>query len=973
MKNFFKSMMLVAVAAMGFAACSTENTNDPAVEFEPNMVEMSIIAEQTRTVLDSSEAFANWEASDKIAVFEVADAISITESTETILNDGLASFRFSFTENTTASSFDYYAVYPYANVIDKNSDDYKTATMGKIKLNTPATQNPKATSFDGGADLLLSRPVTDLTAQPSEAMSMAFTRVVALAKMTLKNLNTTDPIINVTFTAPNKVLAGRSYFDLTTSQVYTDDEGDGYGYYGATNTITLNYNPSLVNVAAGTPIYFTTLPTELVADDKFTVTVSTENKKFTKEVTIPEGRNIAFVAGDMASFSVNMSEATVETIEDFTGEYAVAALGTSNKGLQLMSNANGNVLANVTVDANATAIPDSYTYTDESLVWIVENGANAGEYYIKQKSSGKYVYAVSNNNYAKLGDTPEALTIVKEDNGSHTITSSKSTGSRVLRYNASSPRFAFYASGQTVIYLIPAVESVNPLIEVNEQPAQVSYEGAEVTVNLTTANLTEAITATTEAEWITDATVTDNVLTFTVVANDVEEEREATIILSADDVTATVTVTQAGKPAEGEPVEAWVLLTDISNLAVGDEIIIANTKDKVAMSTNQKSNNRGATSITINGNEATPSADTQIITVEAGTTSGTYAFNVGGGYLYAASSSGNQLKTQTSSNNANGSWKITITNAGVASVIAQGSNSRNVMQYNPNNGSPIFACYSSASQQALSLYKRTTTGGGTDEPETPVTPTQLATPTNVKATNVDGLSVTLTWDEVDGAGSYDVTYGETTTNVATNSATLTMDAYSTTYSFTVTAIPAEDDTTHTASDASAAVEVKTGDDPNAGGGEGVTVTLTNSEIAAAKTSSTSYRTLSISSESGTWTGHGIVNKSGTSTYLQINSPNTSSRKGCHVKSPEFNGKVSQIVVYTNNSTSSGRIIYICSADYDSENAKTSAPSGTDILAQGKSTQAAGTITIDVTTLELSQFKMYTNGACYIDHIEVTYQ
>ncbi len=807
MKNFFRSMMLVAVAAMGFAACSTENTNDPAVEFEPNMVEMSIIAEQTRTVLDSSEAFANWEASDKIAVFEVADAISITESTETILNDGLASFRFSFTENTTASSFDYYAVYPYANVIDKNSDDYKTATMGKIKLNTPATQNPSATSFDGGADLLLSRPVTDLTAQPSEAMSMAFTRVVAIAKMTLKNLNTTDPIINVTFTAPNKVLAGRSYFDLTTSQVYTDDKGDGYGYNSATNTITLNC-PSLVNVTAGTPIYFTTLPTELVAGDKFTVTVSTENKKFTKEVTIPEGRNIAFVAGDMASFGVNMSDAVEETIENLTGEYIIA--GSNGKIMHNPSTTSTvyfTEYANATVENASTAT--EFAYTDESIVWIVEEGAEAGQFYIKQKSSGKYV-AWQSGNSGILRDAGYALTIVKNNDGSCTITAVDDT-TRKLQHNEGSTRFAFYTSVQKAIYLIPAVESVNPSIKVDEQPAQVSYEGAEVSVNLTTANLTEAITATPDKEWITDATVTGNVLTFTVAANDVEEERTATITLSANGVTATVNVLQAAKPAEGEPVEAWVLLTDISNLAVGDEIIIANTANKVAMSTNQKSNNRGATSITINGNKATPSADTQIITVEAGTTSGTYAFNVGGGYLYAASSSGNQLKTQAS-NNANGSWKITITNAGVASVIAQGSNSRNVMQYNPNNGSPIFACYSSASQQALSLYKRTTTGGGTDEPETPA---QLDTPT--VTTSVNGNVVTVSWNAVTNATSYMVTCGsQAKSGVTGTSTTFEMD-WDATYNVTVIAQSSDTDN-YTQSEAGTATAI-VGADPNAGGGD----------------------------------------------------------------------------------------------------------------------------------------------------------
>ena len=49
------------------------------------------------------------------------------------------------------------------------------------------------------------------------------------------------------------------------------------------------------------------------------------------------------------------------------------------------------------------------------------------------------------------------------------------------------------------------------------------------------------------------------------------------------------------------------------------------------------------------------------------------------------------------------------------------------MQYNPNNGSPLFACYSSASQQAIAIYSLTATSGGegggeTPEPEVPTGP-----------------------------------------------------------------------------------------------------------------------------------------------------------------------------------------------------------------------------------------------------------
>ena len=172
--------------------------------------------------------------------------------------------------------------------------------------------------------------------------------------------------------------------------------------------------------------------------------------------------------------------------------------------------------------------------------------------------------------------------------------------------------------------------------------------------------------------------------------------------------TATITViAAAGGGGDGECI--WQLVTDASTLKADDEIIIATSgNNNYAISTNQANNNRTATAIT-KGNDilTNPSSDVQILTLQKGTVDGTWAFYTGSGYLYAASSSGNQLKTQAT-NNANGSWTISISSK-IASIKANGTNTRNVMQFNPNNGSPIFACYSSASQTPLAIYKKVCT------------------------------------------------------------------------------------------------------------------------------------------------------------------------------------------------------------------------------------------------------------------------
>lgn len=147
----------------------------------------------------------------------------------------------------------------------------------------------------------------------------------------------------------------------------------------------------------------------------------------------------------------------------------------------------------------------------------------------------------------------------------------------------------------------------------------------------------------------------------------------------------------------------WELVTDASTLAVGDQVVIAAKDYNYALSTTQKDNNRGQAAIKKN-NDNTISFDenVQILTLEAGSVENTFALNTGNGYLYAASSSKNYLRTETNLSD-NSSWTIAI-NEGHATIEAQGTNENNLLQY--NQSSSLFACYGSASQQAICLYRK---------------------------------------------------------------------------------------------------------------------------------------------------------------------------------------------------------------------------------------------------------------------------
>lgn len=197
----------------------------------------------------------------------------------------------------------------------------------------------------------------------------------------------------------------------------------------------------------------------------------------------------------------------------------------------------------------------------------------------------------------------------------------------------------------------------------------------------------------------------------------------------------------------------YTKITSASGLEAGAQyLIVAFEEDGTpyAMSY-QKANNRHAVVVNQAGDAVTAtvatdaSSQTEAYELTLGGSTGAWTLfdALNNGYLYASSSSSNQLKTQAT-NNANGEWQITFNADGTAEVIAQGENERNNMRYNPNNGTPLFSCYASTSSvdTRVCFFK----AGGTAEPD----PEPSNYPTNFTAT-VDKTDVTLTWTDATGA------------------------------------------------------------------------------------------------------------------------------------------------------------------------------------------------------------------------------
>lgn len=335
-----------------------------------------------------------------------------------------------------------------------------------------------------------------------------------------------------------------------------------------------------------------------------------------------------------------------------------------------------------------------YVSHDSKIVWTITN-SGAG---ITVSADDKYWGAIKNGVSLVTSSSASIISVAKsEKEGAYLLYANcGDDGTRYLSKNADYG-FGFYAeSNKDDIYLIPATFVELPTLDAPVVKAELNAtkDGINVTWEpVTDAQKYVVICGENEVD------VTDTKYEFTGLNSGTYSITVTALAENYNSATSeTVTVTVPA--AEGEPV--WTLVTNASSLAAGDQIVIVAKDYNYALSTTQNKNNRGQASVTKNGNTITLGSDVQELTLEIGKESDTFAFNTGSGYLYAASSSSNYLKTETTLS-ANSSWSVTIAADGTATVVAKGSNTRNTMQY--NQSSSIFACYSSASQKAISLYK----------------------------------------------------------------------------------------------------------------------------------------------------------------------------------------------------------------------------------------------------------------------------
>lgn len=422
------------------------------------------------------------------------------------------------------------------------------------------------------------------------------------------------------------------------------------------------------------------------------------------DITEPTLNNPYNVAVTYASSDENVAEV------DTDGSLTINGAGTATITATFAGDDNyapGEASYTLTVvdpDAPGASIDNPYT-VEEAIAFIETLGTNtSGDVYVKgiisqidevSTEHGNATYWISDD-----GRTDVKMEVYRGkylDNVDFTDANQIAVGDEVIvfgkvkNYNGT-PEFT---QGNYIVELkhtdAPVLEDAGLAYDVETFTATIGEENEfpvlanpnELEVTYTSSN--EEV-ATIDADGnITLVAAGETTITATSEATDAFKAGEASYVLTVEE-----------KPEPIEPgTDKYELVTDASTLAAGDEIILAYVDAEglvaQAMGAEQATNNRPAVNVVYNDDETlTPDATAQVITLE-GDEEGWY-FNVGDGYLYAASSSKNNMKTQAEADE-NAKATIGIAENGDATIIFQGEFTRNHLRYNPNNGSPLFSCY----------------------------------------------------------------------------------------------------------------------------------------------------------------------------------------------------------------------------------------------------------------------------------------
>ncbi len=162
-----------------------------------------------------------------------------------------------------------------------------------------------------------------------------------------------------------------------------------------------------------------------------------------------------------------------------------------------------------------------------------------------------------------------------------------------------------------------------------------------------------------------------------------------------------------------EPV-TYTLVTDVAQLAAGDKIILVGYCDKegddnygkayaMAEYRGDNRNNFAGVEVSVEDNTVT-TVKANVITLETAAIDTLWNLKAAEGYLYAYSSEANNMRPEAEVDADGNANALIYMATDSMSISFQGTNTRNFLRFNYNNGTPLFSCYTVDSRIQTPAY-----------------------------------------------------------------------------------------------------------------------------------------------------------------------------------------------------------------------------------------------------------------------------
>lgn len=580
MKKIFIPFV-IAATTFSFAACQKE-VSSPAIEDELVSLNFTSANPTTKTVADAVNKTILWEKGDKISIaYTVADKWQNASGDATTNNpakiyvsNGLAAggetavFNISGDFNSTATGVhQFYSVYP-SSCVKSNNNNIKYAPS--VTMTIPDVQTPAENSFDAAADLMIGKATktyNSLSDARADAIPLLWQRIVSHADITLKGLQgltENEVITTIVLTADAEAkLVGDRYVDIQNGDISVPTK------ITDANILTINGTNLKVN-NNNVEFWAAVMPATVKS---LNIAVETNKATYTRNI---ESCNIVFKQNARKGLNVDMSSVTrveKEETPDYSGEWLIVS---NDMKYACKNYSSGQYYSTYQLTTSNGSICETLELPNYKMVLtkIVDNSAKQGLYTIRD-SKGLYIKCINEKNISGVKTLDDACywKITYDKANSIWKIASTTTSSYYLLYNTQNPRFTTYKSTGTSVSDIKLIsyKDVLPLTEPilsADKAITVPAVGIENGSMAITVKNIKTVNTSVDGNVVTSASVSGDILTYTVSKNTTTDIRNGFITLSAEGVDdVTIEVTQNGV-GSAEPTTVTKKISEISGTSV---------------------------------------------------------------------------------------------------------------------------------------------------------------------------------------------------------------------------------------------------------------------------------------------------------------------------------------------------------------------------------------------------------------------